>query len=351
MTDALRIDGQKLQFHPRRVAQWLDGKDQWETAKEIYPIYMELSPIGGCNHACLMCGVDYVIEGAKADGKKIPQLDADMMHVRLQEMGALGVKSVMWAGSGEPTLHKRMDDMVRSARQAGIDVAFTTNGTVLNKLATVPECNWIKVSINGGTRDTYAQVHRCKPSDWDRVWENVADAITRKGQCMIGAQLVVLPENQHEVDAFQEKCAEVGLDYCVIKPFSQHKFSINRQYENFIPIVPAAKFGNVVVRSNAMQTRAIPYEKCQATPYMWAYVEANGDVYSCSAYLLDDRFRLGNLNTHTFKEVWHGEKRRANLEYVRETLDIHECRVNCRMNKVNEYLTELQTGVPGQAFI
>jgi len=50
---------------------------------------------------------------------------------------------------------------------------------------------------------------------------------------------------------------------------------------------------------------------------------------------------MGNINDATFKSVWQSEKRRLNWEFVREGLDIHECRVNCRMNRVNLYLTEL----------
>lgn len=341
--DKFRIDGQKLQFHPKRVAQWLDGKEDWEKAKEIYPLYVEISPVGACNHRCTFCGVDYL-------GYKSVMLDLDLLRMRLEEMGELGIKSVMYAGEGEPLLHKRINTMVLSAKVAGMDVSFTTNGVLLNKLEAIEECTWVKVSLNAGTRETYAKVHQTKESDFDKVIANLRDAVKRKGNCTIGAQMVLLPENENEVDTLKAIGEDIGLDYVVIKPYSQHKFSVTRQYENFIPIVPQGT-GKVIVRSESMQTKEIPYDKCQATPYMWAYIMATGDVYSCSAYLLDDRFNLGNINTQTFKEIWQGEKRRQNWEYVRNKLDIHECRVNCRMDKSNRYLTDLLNGVPHQNFI
>jgi GTP 3',8-cyclase len=333
--DKLRIDGQKLEFHPHRVAQWLDGRNDWEKAKHIYPLYIEVSPMGACNHRCTFCAVDYI-------GYKTVQLDADVMAERFAEMGALGVKSIMFAGEGEPLLHKRINDMVCDCVEAGIDVAFTTNGVLLDKLTTLPACEWVKISLNAGTAATYAKVHRTKEKDWDAVWENIRDAVKRKGACTIGVQMVVLPENEHEAPLLQALCDEAGVDYCVFKPYSQHKMSITRQYEGYKPInLPAGK--RTVIREEAIKTEGHAYEKCSATPYLWSYVMASGDVYSCSAYLLDDRFRLGNLGVDSFQSIWQGEKRRANWTLVKDTLDIKECRVNCRMDKANRYLAGFDT--------
>lgn len=343
MKDAFRIDEQKLSFHPGRVSQWLEQKDDWESAKHIYPLYVEVSPTGICQHRCTFCAIAYL-------GYKSDFIDPVIFHDRAKEMGAAGIKAIMFGGEGEPTVHPKINIMVGSCISSGIDVAFTTNGALLDRLAALPACKWVKVSLNAGTRETYAKVHRTKEKDWDTVWANLRAAVKRKGECTLGVQMVLLPENEHELPLLQKLCDDAGVDYLVAKSYSQHKFSSSHEYENFVPALPE-EAPNVVVRKNAILTHEIPYQKCNATPFFWAYLMSNGDLYSCSAYLSDSRFNLGNINTQTFKEIWHGEKRRANWEYVRKHLDIKECRINCRMNQSNVYLNDLVAGVPHQSFI
>lgn len=335
----LRIDSTKIQFHPHRVAQWRDAGSDWEKAKKVYPLYVEISPSGACSHRCTFCAVDYL-------GYKSILLDGPLLRERLREMAHLGVRSVMFAGEGEPLLHKQTNANVIAAHAATLDVAFTTNGVLLDRLECVDLCSWIKVSVNAGTRETYAKVHRTKEADWDRVWENIAAALKRKGECKIGVQMVVLPENMDECPSLYSRCVAEGVDYLVFKPYSQHKSSITREYEHF-------RAGNVWTpqpgpmpvywRDDAPSHEPHQYTRCNATPNFWAYLSANGDLYSCSAYLLDERFRLGNLNESTFAQVWEGERRRENWRFVREELDIGECRKNCRMDKANRYLAAFDT--------
>ena len=356
MSDRYAIDSHKLIYHPQRVASFLDAKDDWEKMKKVYPLYVEISPVGACNHRCTFCAVDYI-------GYKSTRLSLPVIEKALAEMGAKGVKSVMFAGEGEPMLHKEIDRMVMAAHKAGIDTAMTTNASVLSDAfveRALPLMSWIKASFNAGTAQTYARIHQTKESDFDRVIANlkrmVAARRTHGFSCVLGAQIVLLPENAAEVETLARICRdEIGLDYLVVKPYSQHTFSETHTYQNInyqdyaelqskLAAFNTDEF-NVVYRENTMKKHdegeATRYKKCHATPAFWGYIMSTGAVYGCSAYLLDARFDYGNINELSFSEIWEGESRRKNFQYVREELDIHECRLNCRMDEINRYLDKL----------
>lgn len=351
--DKFAIEHHKLVYHPDRVAQRLAVGDSWKLARQLYPIYVEVSPVGACNHRCVFCAVDYI-------GYQTKRLDADILSRRLDEMGRLGIRSIMYAGEGEPLLHSDIADIAKATKAAGIDVAFTTNGVVMPESflsAALPATSWIKVSLNAGSAATYAKLHRTKAADFGRVVENLKRAVSYRKRinstCTIGAQTLLLPDNAHEMQQLVELCRdEIGLDYLVIKPYSQHRFSLTQHYagldyNEYLPLAErlnaqsTATF-SVIFRQKTMhkygESPEARYKRCYATPFLWAYVMASGDVYGCSAYLLDERFRYGNLLEESFQEIWEGERRQANFEFINKKLDIQECRKNCRMDEANRYL-------------
>lgn len=354
--DEYRIDSHKLIFHVLRVQEWLEGRT-------IYPIYMEVSPAGACNHRCTFCALDFI-------GYQPRFLDGTIFQRRLAELGKLGLKSILYGGEGEVLLNKWMPNFLRQGQAAGIDNAITTNGVLLTKdLAAeiLPRTAWIKVSFNAGTARTYAAVHQTRPEDFDTVLANLADAVALKRakgySCTLGLQMILLPENRAEAATLAKIARDVGLDYLVIKPYSHHPRSLTRRYKD-VNYTDDLDLGEqlrpfhtptfqVIFRRRAMQKWDAgdrPYRRCQALPF-WSYIDAGGNVWGCSAYLNDERFLYGNIHDSTFQEIWEGARRTKHLAWVASELDPCQCRVNCRMDEINRYLWELKNPPPHVNFI
>ncbi|MBT5400197.1 radical SAM protein [bacterium] len=364
MNDKNKIDSHKLTLHPNRVSKWLSANDNWSKIQKIYPIYVEIAPIGACNHRCTFCSVDYL-------GYETISQDKDLLILRLKEMAEKGVKSIMFAGEGEPALWKPLPEVMERASKFGIDMAMTTNMvpfTSKNTEQFVANSSWIKVSINAGTEEGYADIHKTKSSDFNLVLKNIERAVNikkNKGyKCTLGAQMVLLPENKDQVVRLAKILKNIGIDYLVVKPYTQSLYGISKKYidlkyddmmhlENNLNKIKSSSF-DIIFRGHTMQKlneERQPYDKCNATPVFWSYIMADGSVYSCGAFLGNKDFLLGNINKTSFSNIWEGKERKHNYLYVNNFLSIKNCRKNCRMDEVNRYLWELKNPSSHHNFI
>lgn len=359
MTDKFRIDSHKYAFHPQHSSNVInyynnpENKEYERIFKEQHPKYIEVSPVGACNHRCTFCAVDYI-------GYKSIFMDVDKYRETIVSMVGKGCGSIMFAGEGEPLLHPKMSEIVNLTKEEGnIDTSFTTNAVMLNDnfvRSSLKNISWIKVSFNAGTPSVYKDVHRTKEKDFHKVVENLKNAVEfnkkNKLNTKFGIQMLLLPENESTIHQLCQTAKAIGLDYVVIKPYSQHKFSKTKMYndidyskylglEHELKQYNSNDF-NVIFRINTINNWISQNENrychCIATPSVWSYIMADGAVYSCSAYLLDERFLLGNINEQSFDEIWASEKRINHANFVMKELDINECRVNCRMDQINRYL-------------
>ncbi len=355
MQDDFRIDSHKLIFHVARVNDWLKGKT-------VSPIYLEIAPSGGCNHRCIFCALDYL-------GYKPEFLDLKVLKRTIKEAAGLGVKSIMYAGEGEPLLHKDIDEIVRYTKACGIDIAVTTNGVLLKEELSrrlLKSLSWIRVSMNAGTPRAYSKIHRTHKEDFYKVLQNLKDAVKAKEKeglkTTIGVQLLLIPQNAKEIFPLARLLKKIGIDYFTIKPYSQHPLSSSRldaefRYENCIKLGKrlekiADKNFKIIFRDQTMErlTAAKDYRRCLGLPF-WAYIDANGDVYACSAFLGKKEFVYGSIYKEGFKSIMSGVRRRSVIDRVSSRLDVAKCRQVCRLDKINSYLWELKDPGPHVNFI
>jgi wyosine [tRNA(Phe)-imidazoG37] synthetase (radical SAM superfamily) len=341
----LRMDSHKLWFHPLRVSDWLKGKN-------IYPLTVEISPSGACNHRCVFCGLDYL-------GYKKRFLDKDLIIRNLEQMYQKGVRALVLAGEGEPLLNRNTPEIINLSREIGLDVAMSTNGVLFSREVAqgcLSALTWIRFSVNAANSETYRRVHRGKPEDFEKVLQNLSAAVEiKKAQNLpvtIGVQLVLIPENNQDLFNFAKRLKEIGVDYFTIKPFSQHPQSHQDidpdfNYEYFLEVGETLKSLNnnafqVVFRADSMKKLKQgnrTYQHCLGIPF-WVYIDSDAAVWPCLAYLGKKEFCYGNLKEKNFESLWESERCRGIIQMM-SSMDISGCRELCRLDSINEYLHQL----------
>ena len=162
-------------------------------------------------------------------------------------------------------------------------------------------------------------------------------------------QFLLLKDNFHSLEDFIKLAKELKVDRVIIKPYSQGLFSINKMeidYQEYIEkcdeLVLKYSDVNINFRKKTAMTKAKAYDRCYSAGQFWTYIEANGDVYSCSCFIGDKRFIIGNINQSTFLKIWHeSQERKDNLKMM-ETFYVKDCRLNCRFESNNKYLWDLK---------
>ena len=353
MTDSIRMDSHKLLFHPDRVAAWLDGKN-------IYPIEMEIGLSGACNHRCVFCAVDYM-------EYKPHILSADVLLPNLQIMGRHGLKSIIYAGEGEPLVNPNAPAIINATKEYGIDAAMSTNG-VLFTLEKAKHCmcslSWIRFSIAGATNATYEKIHQCAKGDLQKVLSNMDNAVkTRRDQKLnttLGAQLLLLPENKNEVVPLAKMMRDIGFDYFTVKPFSQHPssraklivdYSESEEIGRELKQYETDKF-KIYFRSRSIENlgKAKPYDECAGLNFM-AYMDSMGNVFPCIVFMGQEEYVYGNINETSFDKLWESERAQEIRKIFRGKFLEEKCRKNCRLDEMNKYLHELRHPHPHVNFI
>jgi len=338
----LNLDSHKLYYHLDRVNEFLKNGD-------CYPIYIEVSPVGSCNHRCIFCAYDYI----EYPNRK---LDMEIFLRFIDEISCCGLKSMVFAGEGEPLIHPNIGKFITYAKEKGIDVGLFTNGELLDKKLNetiLKSLTFVRFSINGGNKDSYNLIH--KRDTFNKVIENLKYCATLKKQksldVTIGIQFVLLPENIDSIKDLIFIVRDMGIDYLSIKPFvlqnesqfyRQKKFNCN--LDSFFNELESYSNDNfkIVARIESFKKYGIrDYDRCYGCNFI-TVLNSAGDIASCLPYWEKQEFIYGNIYQNTFKQIWHGKKRKEIKSFLENRINVNSCPPNCRPNAINSFLYDLK---------
>ena len=240
------------------------------------------------------------------------------LYTRLiDEAVPLGLCSIKYNYLGEPTLHPRLIEMIRYAKQAGvIDVMFNTNATrltdELSRELITSGLDKLFFSFDSPYAEQYNAIRI--GADYATVLEKIKRFHAIRAELhsltpFTRVSMVRMKDNEHDCEAFRAL---------------------------FAPIVEAVAFVDYIQHSgqNNAERMVVPLGSRQhkfCCPQLWQrmFIHPDGVVTVCCADSLRD-YQVGNIHTQTLQQIWQGEpyQRLRNLHVAGRFEEVAMC-ANC----------------------
>ena len=200
--------------------------------------YLRVSLLSRCNLNCFYCRP---AENERPPG--VAQRDPELFKKALELLHRLGVGKVRFTG-GEPTLYKKLPDLVEYARSldSALLLGLTTNGLLLDKLARrLAEAGLDTVNISLDTQDRNRFKSITGVDALDRVVAGINAAIKRIGKVKLNCVLMK-GVNDHEAEALVRFADRLAVDIRFIEfmptrssPSCDHRFISGDTVRSHLP--------------------------------------------------------------------------------------------------------------------
>jgi len=250
------------------------------------PVEYIVETTAKCNLYCPMC---------PRETHRQPKEDMiSEIFERLVQGAARTGEHMMLIGLGEPFMDRKIFDRIEYCEEHGIATLLSTNGTFLDEAMAnrvlESRLQHITLSFDGASKETF-EYYR-KGARFEKVRDNFVRFCRMKhargSKLQIVVQMVRMPGNAHEVDAFRNFWSGIeGVDQVRIK-------------EDETNLVQPEK-----------STRAARIQRrCH---YLWRgamYVKHDGRVYPCcQSYALDGE-PVGDLREHPLETIFNSDEMR-----------------------------------------
>jgi radical SAM protein with 4Fe4S-binding SPASM domain len=269
---------------------------------------------------------------------KEPELSFDQWKDILGQAAHLGLKNLEISG-GEPTLYKRLIDLIKEGKKYDLSIKMNTNGSLINEkfAEELIQAGLDKVCISLYSHDP--QVHnefRRSP----RLWEKATNAIrifaelTKKyPHFSLLSQTIIFRGNYRSFDELiklHHRLGSQGVTISYLEGDFEKKYLLNAdEIAEFIEEVKPKliRFCSTLdfrVRSRAVSVVSSLYHygvdipdlaqgiywkgKGCEIPRNSALMLANGDVHPCNIVEYTHDAVMGNIFSNSLSEIWNSEK-------------------------------------------
>lgn len=293
----------------------------------LFPYSVKIKLTGRCNLRCPFC--DYWKENAK------DYLSLDVLKNLFRQLKDLGTKKIHFSG-GEVFLRKDIFEILSMAKENGLKINITSNGTLIDKnkaLKIVDLANSITISLDscdGKVHDKLRGKGNFKKSV-RAINYLLKFRKKKKKKIKIRVNTLITKKNYLSLENMAQFVHSLGVDKLLFIPVDDNgefKLSKKRILEFYQRVFPKCKEDMIKYNLFDNPFRLYPfgftdldlrfakegkysfnfYDKnlCYA-PLLHSFIYWDGNVYPC-CMLRGKVDPLGNIIETSFENVWHGKK-------------------------------------------
>lgn len=331
-----------------KLFQHLPTLDAIKRGERPAPVNVEIDLSNRCSLGCSWCHFAYTHtrgplagkvdrpEGAISGGDL---MDAGLGNYILEQLADAGVKSVVWTGGGEPTLHPKFDFFVTHALDYGLEQGMYTHGGHIDaKRADLLKevFTWVFISLDECTPESYA--HSKGVNRFDKAIEGIRNLVAAEGNAAIGVGFLLHKDNWRDTHKMVKLGKELGVTYVQFRPtilYAQNAPGEPAEKTNWVSNAIAhlgAYEGDPFVIADSARFKM--YRDWNGHGYQTCYwsalqtvISPNGMVWRCTNKREHPSALLGDLSKESFADVWQRSGGPCSVD--------GECRVLCRGHIAN----------------
>jgi radical SAM protein with 4Fe4S-binding SPASM domain len=252
---------------------------------------IEIEATTACDAKCVMCPRDEYLFPFKS-------MTFELFKKTLDDAVANGVISVLMCGFGDVFMDKGLEKKLSYCRQTYPHIKLYTPSTCSRltpqRLHMVGYLDTLKISMYGMSKESYEAVHRGSLK-FESVWENIHNILefrkTMDHPLYVAMTFLILPENQHEMDAWKKYWEPLVDEIQIWRP---HNYGSLENHQ-FPPKFTGTK------------------KSCGRPFFGSPCVHNNGDVSVC-CFDNDHKLVIGNINQNSIADILKSDE----LERIRK---------------------------------
>lgn len=290
-----------------------------------------------CNYNCPYC----LFKEENKTERVVVNADAFMKFI--DNIAALGVKSLEFSGGGEPTLHPKFLDITQHGHKAGLKLGLITNGTNL-LYETLKDFRYVRIGLDASNSETYNLIK--KPpinTAFDIVLKKISKLIEARGnnnRPRIGIKFIINTLNYEDIPNMVYLGERLNVDYIQFKGEHNGPNVLNDKQrdlcEEILDDMRLVAHGNKPDILGSVRPQRISV-KCFLSP-IHAVINPKGDVLVCCYFT---NKIIGNAFKEPFEKFWGSKEHKKILQ----GLTINACKKwDCRFFGYNKKMKEVIDG-------